>query len=658
MIGYLPEKGTLLAGDKMSYRLGPLIAEGGEGKVYDVDGRVDVVAKIYKESDYTRAEKLRIMIDGSTRGLRKVAAWPLSTLTDSGGSTVGFVMESLTGWQPLHNVYQIRSRLKIFPHRSYQFLVRVARNLATCAHHVHEGGLVIGDLNESNVLVSSGAMVKIIDADSFQVPGKSCIHACKVGKPELLPPELQNHSLEGVIRTPEHDRFSLAVLVFETLVYGRHPFAGTPIDDQEITLEQCIARGYYAYTTKRQIRQKPPRNLGIAWLPEDIRELFERAFDPATEDRPTAKEWYFALKELENNLCTCRENPSHAYWNKLSTCPWCTLEDAMNLALFRPALIGPEEEVEIGAILSQIDNLPMPVQEAQALVDFDYRTLEPARISPLHGFGSKLNRNSGFYFWAVILMFNLMRNARLAFLAIALVVFIVVVAFSLPYEFLRWRINRANRGLDKLKARWNAEASTAIYQERLAYYQSLANALKDVKQEFERERELFVRDMHRPELLQFLQKFSILIANAGSLGSERLSYLHDHGIATAADIDPETFRMLPRIMASNEKQELMAWRQSLEAQFWKSRQYRLTVHQERQLILKVRKENERKKAELEHAPVELEDLRQRLSKRQLEIAEEAYSTVQMLRQEAPRLLAYERRTTKQNTGSIWTGKRF
>lgn len=658
MLSYLPEKGTLLAGDKMSYRLGPLIAEGGEGKVFDVDGRVDVVAKIYKEADFSRAEKLKLMIDGSTRGLRKVAAWPLSTLVDSSGSTVGFVMESLVGWQPLHNVYQIRSRLKIFPHRSYQFLVRVARNLATCVHHVHESGLVIGDINESNVLVNGDAMVKIIDADSFQVPGPSCIHSCKVGKPELLPPELQGRSLEGFVRTPEHDRFSLAVLLFETLVFGRHPFAGVPVDDGEISLEQCIAHSFYAYTTRRSVALKPPRHLGISWLPTAIRELFERAFQPLTDDRPTAKEWYFALKDLENNLRTCRDNPSHAYWNELGSCPWCSLEDSMNLALFKPALIGPDEEVEVGEILSRISSLPASSSTDDEIVNFDYTKLEPVAASPLSLLGFRMNRNGGFYFWSLILLFNVIRTARVAFLIVAIMVALALFLFALPAELLAKRVRRASRRLDKLRETWNNEASNVIYEHRRLYFESLAHSLKDVKSEYDRERELFVRELHQKELLTYLQKFSILIANATSIGSERLSYLHDHGIETAADISADGFRNLPRIMSSTEKEELSNWRQSLESQFWKSRHYRLTVHQERQLILKVRKENERKKAELESAPNELSELRERLARRQTEISAAAAPLVHLLRTEGPKLLAMEGRPTRGGNSTIWNGKRF
>ncbi len=655
MLSTLPEKGTLLAGDKMSYRLGPPIAEGGEGRVFEIEGRTDIVGKIYKEGDFTRAEKLKLMIERSNRRLRNIAAWPLSSLVESDGSTVGFVMESLTGWQPLHNVYQIRSRLKLFPHRNYQFLVRVARNLATCVHHVHEADLVIGDLNESNVLVSSGAMVKLIDVDSFQVATTGELFPCKVGKPELLPPELQGHSLEGIVRTPNHDLFSLAVLVFETLVYGRHPFAGTPLTEEEISLERCIALGYYTYTSKREIGLKPARNFKIDWLPIEIRELFERAFDPLARERPSAKEWYFALKDLENNLRGCRDNPSHTFYNKLPNCPWCALEDFMNLALFRPALIGPEESVEVSALLQKIDLEKSTFPIGPPVVEFKLDDLTPAPMSTKVRLLSRFARSGMFPFWGFFLLMNAMRTSR----SVALIVFgflcLIFFVATVPAEYIAGRVKKAQRELEKLRERWNNEASPKLYDKRIAYYQSLGSELQNVKRTYEHQREGYVHELHQEELTQFLKKFSILIADTVSLSGDRLSYLHDHGIATAAEVQSENLKMLPRILAASEKIELMNWRENLEAQFWKGRQYRLSVHQERQLILKVRKENERKKAELEGAEEDLAALRLNLKGRQREIEAAAEKRVAVLRHYGPIALALE---GKKSERDIWSGNRF
>jgi len=641
-LSYIPDSGTLLAGSNREYRLDSLIAEGGEGRVFDVKGHEELVAKIYKEIDLGRKAKLQLMVSRGTRGLRKVCAWPLSPLSDSGDETVGFVMENLSGWEPLHNAYQIRSRLKLFPHHTYAFLVRSARNLATCVHHLHEEGLVIGDLNESNVFVNGKAMVKLIDADSFQIECPTAVYPCKVGKSELMPPELQGHSFEGVIRTPEHDRFSLAVLIFQTLVFGRHPFAGTTAHHHEFTLETCIENGYYAFTRRRAIPVNPPPNLSLDWLPQDLRDLFEQAFDPQCLGRPTAKDWYFALRSLENSLKTCADNPSHQYWAGVSRCPWCDLEDIWKIALFRPALSDPDQEYEVGEILARISAIPVPADSGKDVVGFDYKGLPPAKLGPWEAFFGRASKNWGWFIFAFFQIVNMLTNNHgTGFLISCVAVVVVLVGFGVFYSRSEGLVKKASKRLGGIAERWKQEADPMLYMDTLAQYEEIANSLRDIKTTYEKRRQQFIEKIHAPELDQYLAKYSILIADAGPTGSEKLSYLFDNGVKTAADITQEKFRVLPRILPNQEKQDLFAWRKSLEMQFWKSHNYKLTIHQERNLIVEMRKDNDRMREELEQAPGQLEELAERLRSRQEELSIEAKRYVEVLQQHGPKLLALE-----------------
>src|SRR5688572_18598625 len=94
--------GMLLAGDRQSYRLGQKIGEGGEGAVYAVEDRPDLAAKVYRNFDFQKREKLVHMSGIATKRLLRVSAWPLSPLTDAEDRVVGFVMPFLNGWQPLY----------------------------------------------------------------------------------------------------------------------------------------------------------------------------------------------------------------------------------------------------------------------------------------------------------------------------------------------------------------------------------------------------------------------------------------------------------------------------------------------------------------------------------------------------------------------------
>ena len=92
---------------------------------------------------------------------------------------------------------------------------------------MHATGAVVGDLNESNVLVDASANVALVDCDSFQIiDDDGVLHACPVGKPEFTPPELHGIELADGQRHPSADVFALSVLVSLLLREGRHPFAG------------------------------------------------------------------------------------------------------------------------------------------------------------------------------------------------------------------------------------------------------------------------------------------------------------------------------------------------------------------------------------------------------------------------------------------------
>ena len=69
----------------------------------------------------------------------------------------------------LFDVYNPGTRLQVCPLFHHGYLLRTARNLAAAVRAVHERGHVIGDLNESNILVNSMALVTLVDTDGAGV---------------------------------------------------------------------------------------------------------------------------------------------------------------------------------------------------------------------------------------------------------------------------------------------------------------------------------------------------------------------------------------------------------------------------------------------------------------------------------------------------------
>ncbi|MDQ4078058.1 MAG: hypothetical protein M3220_17645, partial [Chloroflexota bacterium] len=156
-------------------QLGAPLAQGGEAIVYRVVGRADSLAKLYVPAprpDYTK--KVEWMVghppsvpDLSLRHL--FVAWPTGMLYNRRGQFVGYLMPYIREAVPLLHVYSPKLREQTLPHFDMRYRYRAAQHLAYVLGILHEQGYIVGDLNESNILVTPSALVTLIDVDSFQV---------------------------------------------------------------------------------------------------------------------------------------------------------------------------------------------------------------------------------------------------------------------------------------------------------------------------------------------------------------------------------------------------------------------------------------------------------------------------------------------------------
>jgi DNA-binding helix-hairpin-helix protein with protein kinase domain len=311
---------------------GRCLGRGGEGAVYSLNEWPGHVAKIYaRRPDDETKHKIAAMVALGTPELKTVSAWPEGLLLESrGGDVAGFLMPRIVGHRPIHDVYGPVSRKKYFPKANWGFLVRAARNLAAAFDTVHGHGLVVGDVNQGNAVVSPRALVKLIDCDSFEVTRGETSWPCRVGVPQFTPPELQGQRFDAVRRTPEHDAFGLAVLIFHLLFMGRHPFAGCH-PDRDVPLEAAIREGLFVFGWDGAARGSapPPHSLRLTDLPGTLRTLFEEALrlEPRRPaPRPKPRQWVRALEALERALARCEDEETHTYASTSGGCPWCRIE--------------------------------------------------------------------------------------------------------------------------------------------------------------------------------------------------------------------------------------------------------------------------------------------------------------------------------------------
>ena len=312
------------------------LGAGGEAEVYEVEERPGLAYKRYRVMSPARAAKLRVMLasppEGVDAGGHVAIAWPVE-LVDG-----GFLMPriDLTKTVPLFQVYNPASRLQIAPGFTWKYLLRTARNVAAIVDSLHRSGYVVGDINESNLLVNRRALATLVDCDSMQVrdPATGIVHRGGVGKPEFTAPELQGQDLSSVDRTVESDDFALAVLVFQLLLEGVHPFAGVwrggAAGGDPPDVPARMRRGLFPY--RRGSRVAPsPFALPLSTLPPDLRRLAWRTFTAGVRRpsaRPPAAEWVAALERAESSLRTCDRSPHHVFAPHLRRCPWCGRIDA------------------------------------------------------------------------------------------------------------------------------------------------------------------------------------------------------------------------------------------------------------------------------------------------------------------------------------------
>ncbi|MBV9493044.1 MAG: hypothetical protein JOZ54_02275, partial [Acidobacteria bacterium] len=330
------------------------LCRGGEGAIFTVAGRSDVLAKLYhQKKDPVKEAKLAVMLGASNDALLRIASWPITTLRLPGSAdVVGFLMPRCEG-QELHQLYRPGSRKQKFPHADWRFLAQTARNIAAAVATIHATGLVIGDVNQRNVLVARDATVRILDCDSFQVRANGQLLYCPVGVAEFTPPELQNRPFHLTERTPNHDAFGLAILIFQLLFMGWHPYVGRFLADGEMDIARAIAERRFAHgkDSRRRLMEPPPHAVSFESMPPRLISLFEAAF--VSDVRPSAQAWCDALDAARAELAVCSVEPMHQYSRHLPECLWCRLEKASGVFFFL-GLQGARTGLDVSALWAAI----------------------------------------------------------------------------------------------------------------------------------------------------------------------------------------------------------------------------------------------------------------------------------------------------------------
>lgn len=554
-------------------QLAKRIGHGGEGDVYLLSGEVRKAVKVYKQEKRAEREaKVHAIVRQRLAQSTSLVAFPEEVVADKSGKFLGFTMRLVEGFHQLHQLYAPKSRKINYPKADFRFLVRTATNVARAVAQVHSSPCVIGDLNESGLLVSQEATVALIDADSFQFLDSGKIYPCLVGKPEFTAPELHGRSLQGIARTQAHDSFGLAVAIFQLLFMGRHPYAGQK-KGSDLTLDQMIAGNLFAYSKRRNTGVTPPGVLpGLDDFPADIADAFERAFGLESNKRPTAAEWVTSLQKLEGNLSRCGADSTHYYPTTAKQCPWCRMQAATGAVLFVSTVVAA------GAAAIGIGNFDIEKAwtaiRSMALPDPNTVLPKLPTFSPSPSAEAASEKESG---W------------KYKLLGVAIAAVAITCWINMPGGFLLWlgaliyafaqsgktdvnssewqkRFGEIDAQWDSAVTQWRKSLGVVEAAKLRASLEADATEYRGLNEEKAKALTRLSTERHSRQLHDYLDNFLIQRATISGIGHAKTTMLASYGIESAADIKTNVILNIPGFGPATAG-KLMDWRKKLEGKF-------------------------------------------------------------------------------------------
>jgi DNA-binding helix-hairpin-helix protein with protein kinase domain len=557
-----------------TFHLAKQIGQGGEGAIYETREQSDVALKLYWPNKAEgRRDKISAMASAQWYKSNSFVTFPIDILLSPTGVFLGFVMKRVGGSKPVHLLFSPASRKIEFTAADYRFLVRAASNIARAVASVHALTCVIGDVNHSGFLVSDKATSTLIDCDSFQVIAANQKFLCQVGTPEYTPPELQGARFDRVDRTPNHDNFGLAVLLFQILFMGRHPFSGRYQGSGEMPLERAIGEYRFAYSAHTATTKMlpPPGTPLLTDFPQYIAQAFESAFGrTGSNGRPSASQWVPLLESLEKEIIVCAADSTHHHVQG-KPCPWCRMEQSnpgfvafisAPTGVFIPTYVNI---TEIAAIIRGIRD-PGPTPNLQTVI------VAPTNLSaaaPQAGLISNLNLRAYVGGGAsAVGAISIFFGGAVVLPGLFVLGFGILANVLVPKELKRLRRERSQAEALWRAAQdaWEKQSGTQQFVDAKKETDSLIRSLSDLPNEEQRQVQILEQKKREDQLTHYLERFAIANAKIPKIGSARKAVLRSFGIETAADVDQRKISAIqgfgPTLVSS-----LTTWQQGLVTRF-------------------------------------------------------------------------------------------
>ncbi|MEW5739863.1 MAG: hypothetical protein AB1938_13105 [Myxococcota bacterium] len=286
--------------ERLTLKDSDLVGEGGEARVYR---HRNAALKLFHPATDALSRRLLDLkltkLKHFPTALPPEVVAPLKLARDDGQRVVGYLMPLVKGAEDFGRLASRKWRAGTLPNDAVMALFRALHGVVV---GLHARGVVVGDLNDGNVLFS-GPRPYLIDADSMQFGG----FPCPVGHERYLDPKLYGVDLTTAPRFDEGtDWYAFSVLLFSSLLFV-HPFGG-----MHATLPTALRRAEARHSIYRSDVTLPRLASTPKVLPDDLSHHFLAVFE-----KDVRSPFPERLLHLPWTTCTCGLEHARA------VCPEC-----------------------------------------------------------------------------------------------------------------------------------------------------------------------------------------------------------------------------------------------------------------------------------------------------------------------------------------------
>lgn len=321
------------------------LGSGATAGVYrcSIDSEPSVVyaLKLYNPDRAVDVKKIIAMLEKSPQegfkpsglGDSNLFCWPIALVKDRTDVARGIVMPFVEKgrYVPLDYYYDsaLSKKLKSPDETALTFRLEIALNLAEVVEQLHSHGHFFIDFKPQNIWVSqSSHKIIFLDCDGFSIGGVNGErYPADLMSTDYISPEAFTGVLKPRDLGQEQDLYALAVIIFQLMNHGAHPFQGviTKSHIEAATNDEKAYKGLYPHGVDENSSIVPRLGSTHKLVHKKLRKLFDEAFNSVS--RPSASLWAETIHELleQKSIVRCRDfptKPSHMRFRTLG-CPEC-----------------------------------------------------------------------------------------------------------------------------------------------------------------------------------------------------------------------------------------------------------------------------------------------------------------------------------------------